>query len=168
MFGTMWPSSIVLADQLLDYLDELRESNVVELGCGLAVPSLVLAANRVQVVASDMHPLAATFLARNCENNQVPGIPFVQCLWPATIPDPTRNKVAASFDWIVGSDLLYESGQPEYLLAQIELCAHDETRVMITDPGRGQLAKFERSMTNLGFTSAAGSDNNVRWRLFSR
>ncbi|MEM7364977.1 MAG: methyltransferase domain-containing protein [Pseudomonadota bacterium] len=167
LFGVMWPSAVTLANLLDAQRDHLQDSSVLELGCGLALPSLVLASNNVNVVASDMHPLAANFLEQNCRNNHVPNIPFKQCHWPSPIQDSSFAG-RARYDWIIGSDLLYESGQPERLISQIKLSAEDQTKVMITDPGRGQLAQFERAMGHLGFSAETGNDDHIRWRRFSR
>lgn len=172
LFGLVWPSAISLANQLHERIDMLDGLSVLELGCGLALPSLVLASNQVNVVASDMHPLAANFLAQNCRSNHVAGIPFRPCLWPSPISDrdgPSDPPYPShTFDWIVGSDLLYETGQPEHLLSQIKLSAHEQTHMMITDPGRGELGRFERGMSTLGFSPASGNDNGIRWRIFTR
>ena len=80
LFGVMWPSSVLLADLMTDRIEALSSSHasVLELGCGLAVPSLTLAARNINVTASDMHPLAARFLHENCLANGVSQVPRIE------------------------------------------------------------------------------------------
>jgi len=58
-----WPSGLVLADAL-DGRD-LADARVLELGCGLAIPSLVAARRGARVVATDGSPDAVVFAAHN-------------------------------------------------------------------------------------------------------
>ena len=71
MFGMLWPSSSVLAARLA-----LRPVNpgerILEIGCGLALPSLVAHRRGADVTASDNHPLAESFLKENVQINGLP------------------------------------------------------------------------------------------------
>src|SRR5688500_8682711 len=55
-FGTVWPSARALAQVLALRGESLRGASVLELGCGLALPSLLAAKLGAEVVASDGHP----------------------------------------------------------------------------------------------------------------
>lgn len=142
LFGVVWPAGILLADYLADY--DVSGLRILETGCGLGLASMVLAARGADVVASDIHPLAGEFLARNTRRNHIPEIPFEVMDW--------RNRHDVKpFDLIVGSDLLYERGQPE-LLADFVVAHISRTGVVVlADPGRGQSTRFNRLMRDRGF-----------------
>ncbi len=144
LFGNLWPSSIILAESLLDH--PVEGKRILETGCGLALASLVLHSRGAHIVASDYHPLAADFLEENLRINGLPPLPFVQADWSAETSD------LGLFDLIVGSDLLYEPNQPELLAGFISRHAQAHSQVIIVDPGRKQDGKFSRLMAELGFS----------------
>lgn len=61
IFGLLWPSGRVLVHVMLAF--ELEGKRVLELGCGLALASLVVHRRGGNITASDCHPLAADFFA---------------------------------------------------------------------------------------------------------
>ena len=63
LFGLVWPSSQVLADAMLRF--DLGSKRVLEVGCGLALASLVVQRRHGDITASDCHPLAEAFLLDN-------------------------------------------------------------------------------------------------------
>src|SRR4051794_22025957 len=62
-FGVIWPAARGLS-QFLSLLPDLELSGktVVELGCGLALPSILAAKRGAQVLATDFHPEVPRFL----------------------------------------------------------------------------------------------------------
>ena len=74
MFGLPWPSAARLAELLIERL-ALRPwvsgERALEVGCGLALPSLVGHRGGMDVTASDVHPLASTFLRANLRLNHL-------------------------------------------------------------------------------------------------
>ena len=61
LFGQVWPSGQQLAQAMLDF--DIAGKRILELGCGIGLASLVLQRRGARVVASDIHPLAESFLA---------------------------------------------------------------------------------------------------------
>lgn len=150
LFGMVWPSALVLAAQMEHIA--LGTRRVLELGCGLALASLVVQRRQGRVTASDHHPLAESFLLENLRLNALPALRYRCGDWAVT--DPSLGR----FDLIVGSDVLYERGQPRLLSDFIERHSHDEAEVMIVDPDRGNRSAFNRHMAQLGFE---GSERRV-------
>jgi predicted nicotinamide N-methyase len=143
LFGLVWPSARMLAGCLAGR--DLHGLRILEVGCGLALASLVAHRQRADVTASDCHPLTARFLAANLRLNGLPPMRY-------TTGDWARSDAALGrFDLIVGSDVLYERQQPGQLSAFIERHAARGAEVAIVDPGRGQRASFTRHMATLGF-----------------
>src|SRR3546814_14342632 len=74
LFGHVWPAGRLLAEAMATH--DVAGKRILELGCGLGLASLVLRRRGATVVASDYHPLAATFLAYNAPLHQPPPVPF--------------------------------------------------------------------------------------------
>jgi hypothetical protein len=62
------------------------------------------------------------------------------------------NPLLERFDLIIGSDVLYDRGQPEVLSQFIELHALPHAEVLIVDPDRGNRVSFNRKMDALGYS----------------
>lgn len=146
MFGQLWPASQVLADAV-KYID-LKGRRVLELGCGLGLPSLVLQYRGADITASDHHPLSEKFLNYNAVLNNLPIIPYLDLPWSEVEPERER------FDLIIGSDLLYEPNHADLLAGIVEQLANPTAKVLISCPGRGYRNRFSRFMEELGFQAS--------------
>ena len=69
LFGVVWPASRVLASTVCQM--ELDGKRVLEIGCGIALTSIVLHQMGQDITASDYHPLAEEFLNINILNNSI-------------------------------------------------------------------------------------------------
>jgi predicted nicotinamide N-methyase len=147
LFGLLWPSGRVLADAMV--LFEIRGKRILEIGCGLALASLVLHRRGGDITASDSHPLAAAFLAENLRLNDLPQMKYEIGNWGRS------NPALGQFDLIIGSDVLYDREQPERLSQFVSLHSAAQVEVMIVDPNRGNQASFSRKMGALGYSHAA-------------
>ncbi len=144
LFGVLWPVGLVLARHV-ETLD-LDGARVLELGCGLGLPSLVAARGGATVTATDIHPLAGEFLEHNARENNVDGLHFQQQDWCADSVDLDM------FDLIIASDVMYEQGQADVLSAVCDRHLARPGTVIVADAGRKQHARFCRNMRALGFT----------------
>ena len=153
LFGLNWPSGVALAERVA--ARELRPGErLLELGCGLALASLVAHRRGIDVTASDKHPLAADFLAHNLRLNHLPPMAYQHGEWAlpaagtAAPPDALRGR----YDLLIGSDLLYERGAGALLAGCIGRHAAPTAEVWIVDPDRGNRPDFNRAMAAQGFT----------------
>ena len=144
LFGLLWPSARVLADAMHSF--ELRGKRILEVGCGLALASLVVHRRSGDITASDCHPLAAAFLLENLRLNQLPAMKYETGDWSRA------NPQLGLFDVIIGSDVLYDRGQPEALSQFIDRHSAPTVQVLIADPDRGNQAGFSRRMRVLGYS----------------
>ena len=144
LFGQVWPSGRVLAEAMSTF--DIAGKRILELGCGLGLSSLVLQRRLADITASDHHPLAQSFLARNATLNDLPEIVYRDLPWAE--PDTTLGL----FDLIIGSDILYERGHAGLLAAMVLRHALPTAEVLITDPGRGNSGPFTRSLATQGYT----------------
>lgn len=147
LFGVVWPAGLALAEEMSHF--PIAGKSILELGCGIALTSLVLARRGADITACDYHPLAEAFLQHNVALNQLPALPFRTAPWLG--PNPLLGR----YDLIVGSDLLYERDHATLLAGFIALHTHPASQVLIADPGRGYVSTFSGLMANLGYVRSA-------------
>jgi len=145
LFGVVWPSSEVLAHLMSDY--NVEGKRVLEVGCGIALASLVLNRRLADITATDYHPETEGFLVYNAGLNQDEVIPFVRTGWA-----DAQDDELGVFDLIIGSDLLYENESVELLSSFVNQHAGLHCDVVIVDPDRGFHAKFSKKMVTLGYS----------------
>lgn len=146
LFGLVWPSGRILADHMGTVA--IAGRRVIELGCGLGLASMVMHRGGADVTASDIHPLAETFMRANIALNGMGPMPFRCGDWTHTDPNLGR------FGLLVGSDLLYERSQAGDLSDFIDRHADPTAEVIIVDPNRGQRAAFRKLMAAHGFSAS--------------
>jgi len=95
-WAELWPAGLALAGALPADLEGVR---VVELGCGLGVPSLVAAARGARVTAVDWAADAVALLKENAARNDV-AVEAVHADW---------RTFDGSFDLALAADVLYEA-----------------------------------------------------------
>lgn len=143
LFGQLWPSGRLLAQAM--YRFDIEGKRILELGCGIGLASLVLMQRGGDVVASDIHPLAEPFLAYNAALNALPAVHYRQLRWDRELPS------LGTFDLIIASDVLYEQAHAALMAEVIRRHAKPRAEVVITDPGRGNSARFSRMLGLQGF-----------------
>jgi predicted nicotinamide N-methyase len=145
IFGVVWPSSKVLAHYISDY--NTGSKRILEIGCGMALASLLLNKQHADITATDYHPESGIFLARNALLNEDEPISYKQVDWADTEDD------LGLFDLIIGSDLLYEEQHIALLANFIEDHSNQTCEVVIVDPGRGRKNKLSARMIEFGYSS---------------
>lgn len=154
LFGLLWPSGAQLAARMASRA-LCQGERILEIGCGLALASLVTHRRGSDVTASDCHPLAAAFLLENLRLNSLPPLKYRHGHWGAPEASgeaPVRACVTGLFDLIIGSDLLYERDAHADLAGFIGLHASAQAEVWIVDPDRGNRPAFHRQMAEQGFS----------------
>jgi predicted nicotinamide N-methyase len=106
-WAELWPASLALAEALPQRLAGVR---VVELGCGLGVPSLVAAARGAEVTAADWAEDALGLLQENARRN---GLTVRVELRDWREPWPARFELA------LAADVLYERRNVEPVLERL-------------------------------------------------
>ena len=143
LFGQVWPAGRVLAEAMTTC--DVTGKRILELGCGLGLASLVLQHRGANIVATDMHPLARSFLEHNVALNGLPMLDYRELRW--AVPDDTLGR----FDLIIGSDILYERDHASLLAAVVERHAQPRAEILLTDPGRGNSGTFTRALATQGY-----------------
>lgn len=145
LFGQVWPSGLQLADRLARR-PVRRGERILEVGCGLALASLVGHRRGADVTACDVHPLTAPFLRANVRLNDLPPLRYRHGPWAEVARD-----LGAPFDLLIGSDLLYEPDEHGVLARFLTMHAAPGAEVWIVDPDRSYRAPFHRRMATLGY-----------------
>jgi predicted nicotinamide N-methyase len=148
----VWDSSQVLAQLMLDY--DIEGKRILELGCGIALSSLLLNRRGANITSTDYHPEAEAYLRTNTRLNEDRDIPFFLADWDAPAIDERR------FDLIIGSDVLYENYQLAPLARFIEQHAAADCEVIVVDPGRKQQGGFRNEMSQYGFACVSDQPQN--------
>jgi predicted nicotinamide N-methyase len=126
---------------------DVGERRVLEVGCGIGLPALVLQSRGVDVTATDSNPRAGEFLAYNTRLNGLDPIPFAPLGWD----DPANRSDLGLFDLIIASDVLYERGQVRSVAGFIDRHARATCEVLVFDPGRKNCGSYGASMQDGGF-----------------
>jgi predicted nicotinamide N-methyase len=151
LFGLLWPSGSQLAARMAQRAISPAE-RVLEIGCGLALASLVAHRRGADVTASDCHPLAARFLRTNVLLNQLSPLPYRHGHWTSLLAPIGRDGELADalingrYDLLIGSDVLYERDTDAKLPAFVAEHTTDNAEVWIVDPDRANRGAFSKQM----------------------
>ncbi|MFK7848531.1 MAG: methyltransferase [Rhodothermales bacterium] len=143
LFGVVWKAGEVLAHEMAQF--NIEGKRILEVGCGMALASLLLKCRGADITATDYHPEAGAFLTENVRLNRVDDIPFLQTSWE------NEQDGLGQFDVVIGADILYEAQHIELLSEFIDRHAKPVCEVVIVDPSRGLHAQFSKKMIALGY-----------------
>jgi predicted nicotinamide N-methyase len=138
-WSVLWRSGVALACELDGVA--LRGLRVVELGCGLALPSIAAARAGADVLATDACADALTLVARNAHANDV-RIETATVDWAE--PDELLRR--APFDLVIAADVLYERASVALLLSLLPRLAPE---AWLADPGRPAAGAFVEQASRL-------------------
>ena len=141
-WADLWPSSRQLATTLL------RENGagrtLLELGCGLGLPTVAAMHAGFDVTASDYYEDALQVTRANAGRNldREPHVRLVNWReWPADI---------GTFDVVVAADVIYEQEYAILVAACIKRALKPDGEAIIADPGRVALATFHAQLPIVG------------------
>ena len=166
-YAILWPAAHGLARYLWDHRAELAGgTRLIELGCGLGLPSILAARLGARVLATDFHPDTGTWLLHNAKLNQVDliymALDWNKLMSPAHLP----HYQAAPL--IIGSDLLYEKRHIPALVCAIDALCAPGGQAVITDPGRDHLQLFVSSMEASGWRHTLHAEGDIYVCRFDR
>jgi predicted nicotinamide N-methyase len=131
-WAELWPSALGLARAVAGR--SLRGARTLELGCGLALPSIAAALAGARVLATDWSAEAVRMAQENARRNDA-SIEALVCSW--TEPAPLLER--APWDLVLASDVLYEARNVDALL---DLLPRLGGEVWLADPGRAGAPRF--------------------------
>jgi predicted nicotinamide N-methyase len=160
-----WPSGLALARDIAADPPP-RAARVLELGCGLALPSVAAARAGAVVLASDGVPDAAVYAAHNLALNEVEGE-----VLPADWREAADQLAARPFDLVLAADVLYLRENVESLLRLLPRIVAPGGEIRLADPRRTGAEEFlpvAKRLWDLDSQDAPGDDRVVLHRLRAR
>jgi predicted nicotinamide N-methyase len=131
-WAQLWPSGVALARAVARRA--LKGARVLEVGCGLGLPSMAAARAGGRVLATDWSPGAIDLLTANAARNGV-ALEAAVASWT----DPAALLARAPFDLVLAADVLYERRSVPVLA---DLLPRLGGEVLLADPGRPPLRDF--------------------------
>lgn len=128
-WAELWPSGVALARALDGRA--LRGVPVLELGCGLGLPSIVAARAGGRVLATDWSGAALDLLRDNAVRNGVE-LELLRADW--TRPDALLAR--GPYPLVLAADVLYERRNVTPLLDLLPRLVADGGEIWLADPGR--------------------------------
>jgi predicted nicotinamide N-methyase len=155
-WAELWASGVALAAAVA--ARDLRGTRVVELGCGLGLPSVAAALSGGTVLATDWAPEALEVTGRNAERN---GAVVETLLADWSAPEPLLER--APFGLVICADVLYERRNVDALL---ELLPRLGDEVLLGEPGRPTAARFFEAAERDWLIGREAEVNVLRRRVY--
>jgi len=133
-WAELWPSGAALAR--LVGREDVAGRRVLELGCGLGLPSILAALRGADATASDWSADAVAFTEANARRNGA-RVATVVASWA----EPAPLLAGAPWDIVLAADVLYEPRNVELLVALLPRLV-DGGEVWLADPGRRHAMTF--------------------------
>jgi predicted nicotinamide N-methyase len=131
-WAELWASGVRLAAAVADR--DVTGLAVLELGCGLGVPSVAAALGGATVLAVDWAQEALDVTQQNAERNGA-SVETLRADWSK--PEPLLAR--APFDLVLCADVLYETRNVDTLL---DLLPKLTAEVLLGEPGRQTAGRF--------------------------
>jgi predicted nicotinamide N-methyase len=139
-WADLWPSARGLTRHLLDHPP--AERRIVELGAGVALPSLALRSLGVHPLATDYYADALRFAEANAVRHGLAPLQTALLDWR----DPPATE---RWDLVVAADVVYEQRNGEALAALLPRILADGGRMLLADPGRVYFGEFRDRMEEM-------------------
>ena len=143
-WADLWPSAVALARSL--HAEHLAGKRVVELGCGVGLPSVVALACGASVTATDHYRAALDFTRYNALVN----LGRESCTrlldWHSS-----HFEEMGPFDLVLAADVLYEARNVPALAALTPTLLAPGGEVLLADPRRKNAPAFLERMRERGF-----------------
>ena len=133
-WAVLWPTAEQLARRLLTERS-WAGVEVLELGCGLGLTGLALAAAGARVTQTDLFPEAVALAQANAAANGLHGLHYAAADWRAW---PLRRR----WPVIVASDVTYERAAHPALLQVLTAALAPGGTAYLADPGRPMSLDF--------------------------
>jgi predicted nicotinamide N-methyase len=133
-WADLWASSVAMSQFLLQNKDLLLGKNVIEIGAGLGLPSIVAAPFAQRVTVTDYVQEALDFSQKNFALNQVltENVQFHLLDWR------NLSGITQKYDVIIASDVAYERKAFDDLEKCLAILSHADSIILLSEPNRSQ------------------------------
>ncbi len=143
-WAELWPAAIGLLQFLIAW-PQLKGQTVLELGCGTGLAGLGVLLRGGVLTQTDYMVEALQFAAVNAARNGLSPAQCVQADW-------RHFSLRQKYDWIIGSDVLYEKKLHPFLWQIFHSNLSAEGQVVLADPGRLYAQQFMQIVEEHGWT----------------
>lgn len=149
----IWEASIVLTDRLV-HMNLEKKQQILEIGAGMRITGLFLAAFGYRVTVTDNNSDALELIKRNAAHNAINNIKVAELDWH-------NPKLAGKFDTICGSELVYRESDAEPVITVLRsmlkaggtaYLAHDTSRMSMIEFLKGAEPHFDITHKGMSFT----------------
>jgi predicted nicotinamide N-methyase len=150
-WADIWPSSMMLAERLLEEKGAGR--SLIELGCGSGLCACAAALSGFDVLATDYYDDALLFTEMNARVNAGRPVKTRHVDWSAIPAD------LGTFDVVLAADVMYEPRYPAMVASAMDRMIAPAGHALIADPGRIAFPDFLTEIATRGLVVA---DKDVR------
>jgi predicted nicotinamide N-methyase len=134
-WAKVWPSSIALLDVLKAHPHLIQNKDVLEIGAGIGLPSLMMADITKSIQISDYEKEAVELMQKNIEHLELENVEALQLDWNA-LPEAIHPEV------VILSDINYDPTQFETLTKLIEKFIYQGCTIILSTPQRIMASSF--------------------------
>jgi predicted nicotinamide N-methyase len=134
-WAKVWPSSIALLDVLKAHPHLIQNKDVLEIGAGIGLPSLMMADITKSIQISDYEKEAVELMQKNIEHLELENVEALQLDWNA-LPEAIHPEV------VILSDINYDPTQFDALVSLIEKFILQGSTVILSTPQRIMASSF--------------------------
>lgn len=152
-WADLWPSAIALALRVANL--DLTGKSVVELGCGLGLPSIAALSRGASVLATDHYHETLDFAAYNTLSNLEPQL--ASSLETRQLDWRTPEMDLPRFKLVLAADVLYDKMNVGPLVDLVPRLLEQDGQLLLADPRRDYAETFLEAMRERGFECSAES-----------
>lgn len=153
----IWPSALGLSRFIIENNSIFHLKNIIELGSGLALPSIVVAEYCNEITISDYLEDALDFAKKNVKLNENNNFKFSTIDW--------RNiNVDTKYDVVLASDIAYEKRSFEFIPKAIEALLKVDGVCYISEPSRVMAKDFFETVMPTFFSCKKIETYEIEWR----
>ncbi len=143
-WAEIWPSSIALADFILQTSENFQGLSALELGCGAGLAGMAAALQGAEVLVSDYQSDALRLTELNWLLNlgKTPS---------SILLDWRQTNLDQRFDLIIASDVVYEKRFFEPLMMLFEKLLNPNGKILLSEPNRKIAMDFFSELAHRGF-----------------
>lgn len=149
-WAEIWPSAIALARHVSTW--SIRGKRVIELGCGLGLPSLAALNQGAVVTATDHYQAALEFTRYNARINTGRDLAVAHLDWHSP-----AGRDLGKFDLVLAADVLYEQRNVPALASLVPDLLVPNGKVLISNPSRRDTPDFHETLQAKGFSHVTHS-----------
>jgi predicted nicotinamide N-methyase len=134
-WAELWPSAVALSHYIADLDWDWKTKNILEIGSGLGLPSILCAAMGANVTTTDYLQDAVDFSAKNAAKNNIENIKFSTLDW-------RKPQLDYAADVLIAADVAYEKRMFENLPLAFETLCKPNGTILLSEPNRAFAQDF--------------------------